>query len=61
MRACFHPEIHPITNVTGDYLHENTATLLMEIGGLNPGTGHDQLSIDGTLEIEGDSANCSMG
>lgn len=42
-----------IVLISGDYTHESTATLMMEIGGVIPGTDHDQLSVGGTFAING--------
>lgn len=42
------------TTITGDYNQLTAATLQVELGGLTPGTEHDQLIIDGaTLDLAG--------
>ena len=40
-------------SISGNYTHGSTASLMMEIGGLIPGTDHDQLSVGGTFAING--------
>lgn len=40
-------------NVDGAYTHGVDAALKIELGGLSPGTEHDQLTVTGTADIQG--------
>ena len=40
-------------DITGDYTQTSTGTLTMEIGGAAPGSGHDQLTIQGAAILAG--------
>ncbi len=41
----------------GNYTHGADATLKIELGGLNPGTEHDQLVVTGTADLQGGTLN----
>ena len=42
-----------IITINGDYTQESSGVLAMEIGGLEPGTQHDQLVVTGTATLAG--------
>lgn len=42
-----------LVQVNGDYDQAPEADLIMEIGGTTPGTGHDQVNITGTADLDG--------
>lgn len=42
-----------ILTVLGDYVQSSNGSLTVEIGGQDPGTGHDVLVVDGTASLDG--------
>ncbi|MGB7443346.1 MAG: putative Ig domain-containing protein, partial [Coleofasciculaceae cyanobacterium] len=42
-----------ILNITGDYTQTTTGVLNIEVGGIETGSGFDQLNITGTADLEG--------
>jgi VCBS repeat-containing protein len=50
----FRPGLSPgLLNITGNYTQNSTGALNIEFGGLNPGTGFDQLNISGIATLAG--------
>jgi hypothetical protein len=42
-----------ILTINGNYAQGASGTLAMDIGGLSPGTGYDQLLVSGTTSLNG--------
>lgn len=54
------PGLSPATVSVGTISLESTSTLVMEIGGVNAGTGYDQLTASGTVSILGGTLNLEL-
>ena len=49
----FDPGLSPTLTTVGSITFASTSTLIMELGGTAPGSGHDQIDASGTLALDG--------